>query len=130
MALDRDCVLWFIWLLTLIQTIGDIEAWMLLENSKSIFSFLQPLFPSVSDSAGHINKRLWDKYVYRRREVRVFFSLEASNLVCFICIFEFKSIARPGGSLIPLARNYLHVWVILCQINEKRRDVYPSIHSL
>ena len=28
------CVLWFIWLLTLIQTIGDIVAWMLLENSK------------------------------------------------------------------------------------------------
>ena len=63
-ALDRDtgynmgsvCVLWFIWLLTLIQTIGDIEASMLLENSKSIFSFLQPLFPSVSDSAGHKQK--------------------------------------------------------------------------
>ena len=45
-------------------------------------------------------------------------------------MFEFKSIARPRGSSIPLARNYLHVWVILCQINEKRRAVYPSIHSL
>ena len=28
------CVLWFTWLLTLTQTIGDIVAWMLLENSK------------------------------------------------------------------------------------------------
>ena len=28
------CVVRFIWLLTLIQTIGDIAAWMLLENSK------------------------------------------------------------------------------------------------
>ena len=45
-------------------------------------------------------------------------------------MFEFKSIARPRGSSIPLARNYLHVWVILCQINEKRRDASPSIHSL
>ena len=45
-------------------------------------------------------------------------------------MFEFESIARPRGSLVSLARIYLRVWVIFCQRNEDRRDVYVSIHSL
>ena len=136
-ALDRDtgynmgslCVLWFIWLWTLIQTIGDM--WLgCYEKTASPFSPFFNLCFLLFQIQRVINKRLWDKYVYRRREVRAYFSLETSNSICFIRMFEFKSIARPRGSLIPLARNYLHVWVSLCQINEKRRDVYPSIYSL
>ena len=45
-------------------------------------------------------------------------------------MFEFKSIARRRGTLISLARIYLRLWVIFCQINEDRRDVYLSIFSL
>ena len=45
-------------------------------------------------------------------------------------MFEFKSIAHPWGSLIPLARNYLHVRVFFRQMNKERRDVYLSIHSV
>ena len=120
------CVEWFIWLLNLIQTIGD----MCLGCYEKTASPFSPFFNLLFQIQRVINKRLWDKYVYRRREVRAYFSLETSNSICFVRMFELKSIARPRGSLISLARIYLRVCVRLCQINEKRCDVYPSIHSL
>ena len=128
-ALDRDtgynmgslCVLWFIWLLTLIQTIGDM--WLgCYEKTASPFSPFFNLCFLLFQIQRVINKRLWDKYVYRRREVRAYFSLETSNSICFVRMFEFKSIARPRGSLIALARNYLH--------DKRKTTRCLSLHSL
>ena len=48
------CGLWFIWLLSLYNTNNWWHSSLARKRQlKSIFSFLQPPFPSVSDSAGH-----------------------------------------------------------------------------
>ena len=46
-------------------------------------------------------------------------------------MFEFKSIAHARGSLIPLVRNYLHVWVFFRQMNERTtRCLFCHFHVI